>query len=103
MLYYLTSISLDIVGAVSWWVVSRATHGLYNGLYYIAFGSNDKKESIMMEPNETLKLLVQESIQQKEQITRLNENIIILSNYIKHLESPIEENNDNSIGVLIKK
>lgn len=103
MLYYLTSISLDIVGAVSWWVVSKATYGLYNGIYYIAFGSNDKeKESIMLEPNETLKLLVQESIQQKEQITRLNENIIILSNYIKHLESPIE-NNENNIGVLIKK
>jgi hypothetical protein len=94
MLFYFTTLSLDIVGAVSWWVVSKATHGIYNGIYYIAFGSNTQKEHIQLEPNETLQLLVQESIQQKEQITKLNENIIILSNYIKQHES----NSETRIG-----
>ncbi len=93
MLFLLTTWTLDIIFGATWWVVSKTS----KGIYYILYGRNKKGEVIELahadteESKKIIENLLEETRKQKEEIKRLNDNIIVLSDYMK---KQIQNNKD---------
>ena len=70
MLFYLTNTALDITFGVTWWVVSKTTSGIYNGVSYLIYGSPESEKKI--------------------ELADLTNEILLLRNEIKEIKK-IEE------------
>ncbi len=85
MLFLLTTWTLDIIFGATWWVVSKTS----NGIYYILYGRNNKGNIVELAKtdNESSKKIIEDLLEetkkQKEEIKKLNENISVLSDYMK--------------------
>ncbi len=85
MLFLLTNWALDVVFGVTWWVVSKTS----KGIYYILYGRNSNGQIVELANTDNLdtkkyiELLLEESKKQKDEIKKLNENITVLSDYMK--------------------
>ncbi len=97
MIFYITNITLDIIWGATWWVVKKTG----NGIYYLVYGYSkedpNKKyirlNTIELEKNkDLLDNVTNEMAIQREEIRRLNDNIIVLTDYIKQLENKNKNN-----------
>jgi hypothetical protein len=91
MIFYLTNVTLDIIWGTTWWIVKKTT----GGIYYLVYGRSredpHKKyirlNTIELEKNKDILDSVSNEIAlQKEEIRRLSDNIIVLTDYIKKIE-----------------
>lgn len=46
MLFYLTNAALDITFGVTWWVVTKTSYGIYNGVSYLIYGSPESTQEM---------------------------------------------------------
>ena len=96
---YLTMMSLEIIFGATCWVVSKTVSGIS---YVLHNRNNEIKKielsSIELEANKTLfaDLLYQSNIQ-KDQIAKLSDNIVILSDYIKNIDQHNKNKNTNQM------
>ena len=49
VLFYFTNAALEISFGAAWWVASKTTTGLYNGINYLIYGSNELTEEQIKE------------------------------------------------------
>jgi len=69
----------DIIIGAAIWTLKQT----YDGVYYLCFNSGNKEETIELN-KKLLDKLVNKSDSQELEIKKLNENINILTNYIKN-------------------
>ena len=44
VLFYVTNAALEISFGAAWWLATKTTSGLYNGINYLIYGSNELTE-----------------------------------------------------------
>lgn len=49
VLFYFTNAALEISFGAAWWLTSKTTTGLYNGINYLIYGSNELTEEQIKE------------------------------------------------------
>ncbi len=97
MLFLLTTWTLDIIFGATWWVVSKTS----NGIYYILYGRNNNGKIVELAKtdNESSKKIIEDLLEetkkQKEEIKKLNENISVLSDYMKQQLAKSMSNENN--------
>ena len=97
MIFYITNVTLDIIWGATWWVIKKTGNGIYYLVY--GYGKEDPNKkyirlnTIELEKNkDLLDNVTNEMAIQREEIRRLNDNIIVLTDYIKQLENKKHDN-----------
>ena len=82
--FYLTNISLEIIGGITWWVLYKTS----SGIYYIVYGKNTKNIDYPDIHNKDMyeKLIKLQESNQLE-IKKLTNEINIMNNYIQKIQS----------------
>lgn len=58
MLFYLTNAALDITLGVTWWVVTKTSYGIYNGVSYLIYGNAEHNQQMELKDlTQEIKLL----------------------------------------------
>lgn len=98
MIFYLTNATLDIIWGTTWWIVKKTS----GGIYYLVYGHSKEdphKKHIRLNTTELeknrdiLDSVSNEIAIQREEIRRLNDSIVVLTDYIKKIE--LEKNNSH--------
>tara|TARA_B100000524_G_scaffold341765_1_gene236161 strand:- start:571 stop:849 length:279 start_codon:yes stop_codon:yes gene_type:complete len=82
--FYLTNISLEIIGGITWWVLYKTS----SGIYYIVYGKNTKNIDYPdIHNNDMYEKLIKLQESNQLEIKKLTNEINIMNNYIQKIQS----------------